>query len=224
VSVTGKLTGDGNSDNTQLSPFMELWGEKRCGVKGEVNMSKPISGTFQSLCRRGRPGGLALPAPAGFNLIIYGIAGLVAVLSAALLAVLASMVVAFPGGYPDPFAPYALLVPGESRAILASYPCQPQWVPASLGMSVCHIDLGSENFSGVTVYTQNGTVQRVEFGIERLQVVDLARSWGRPDEIKRSRRQYILVWWGAGLLPLCTARRQFSYQLPLDLRRTFGAS
>jgi hypothetical protein len=120
----------------------------------------------------------------------------------------------YPDGYPDPFAHYAELLPGQPAAVLDTFACRREYPPPSLDTYLCGIHPEDALiFSRIQVLIYNDRIARITFYGSGLQVVDLIQHFGRPSSITVEEEHYIL-WWEDGtyaLIPI-TARR-YTYQL-----------
>jgi hypothetical protein len=123
----------------------------------------------------------------------------------------------FPDGYPDPFAPYDAIMPGQSIKALENYPrCHLSPVIFIYGIpgtqSACRIPLVDAPFYMIDVTADKDTIQSLWFGAEHLQVVDLVREWGTPDSVYKSQWQYTLCWRKQRVFAVTAAAKRFTYQ------------
>jgi hypothetical protein len=119
-----------------------------------------------------------------------------------------------PGGYPDPFVPHQSIIslPGQSIAAVSELPCRVVVLSSHLNQSWCDFMIDTEHFRSVEVVSEQGVITQVWFAVKSLQVVDVVQRWGPPQQIKRSRREYIAIW-DSGLVAYCALGRRFHNQL-----------
>jgi hypothetical protein len=130
--------------------------------------------------------------------------------------VLASTALVQPGGYPDPFTPYADLKPGQSVTIFETHPCQ---TPYSMGDSeqrICVIRPNDGIFDRIIVSAYESDIETVTFYGENLQVVDVVRRWGKPNRVLPYGRGYILTWNQGVITYTVASEHRLSYQLPVN--------
>jgi hypothetical protein len=161
-------------------------------------------------------------SPMVFAFVWSGAAILMMGLSTLMLTVLAVIAQSYPDGNPDPFTPYEIIVPGRSFAlVMGRYRCDsdllapPSDRRASSLQSVCVINAGSQHFDRVMVTSRDERIREVQFLVADLQAVDLLRRWGRPDLIRRSSENYMLIWHVGVVAHAPSGRQQFSYLLPV---------
>jgi hypothetical protein len=137
-------------------------------------------------------------------------------ISAGALIVLTLLImwVLFPGGSPDPFAPYEVIMPGESARALDMFACIQDYPPSSQGTYVCRGPSGDELiFSRIQVLVLDGTVKQITFYGESLQVVDLIHHFGQPESITLEKRHYVLTWDDGTYAFIPISARRFAHQL-----------
>jgi hypothetical protein len=149
---------------------------------------------------------------------------LMAGVSALMLVLVIIQALLYPDGYPDPFTPYAAILPGNPTTVVTGqYSCdrellapvfQQEPVFEVSGQSSCAINANSDSFDRIIVTSRNGEIRDVQFLAPKLQAIELVRRWGRPNRIQQAHHNYILTW-DVGIVARAPAGGQFSYLLPV---------
>jgi hypothetical protein len=149
---------------------------------------------------------------------------LMAGVSALMLMLVIIQALLYPDGYPDPFTPYAAILPGNPTTVVTGqYSCdrellapvfQQEPVFEVSGQSSCVINANSDSFDRIIVTSRNGKIREVQFLAAKLQAIALIGRWGRPDRIRRSTEGYLLIW-DVGVVARTPAGGQFSYLSPV---------
>lgn len=144
---------------------------------------------------------------------------IILVLAAIELAGLGAMRLVYPGGYPDPFAPYAAIMPGQPSAVLSHYPCHfEKQLERSFEPILCRIRPKDGVFSEVVAHFQNDRIWQVEFKPEGLRVGDLVLHWGIPDLGQDDGGLIYIRWHGGTVYAVVSPdsqKRQYNYLLPV---------
>jgi VCBS repeat-containing protein len=131
--------------------------------------------------------------------------------------VLAGAELIFPGGYPDPFAAYDAIMPGQPSVALSDYACHTQYTPDTASQTICHIRSEDDLFRLVTVTVEDNTIRQLSFYIRGLQVVDVIRHWGPPTTHNWEGRSYILHWGNSMFAFVLPQGGRFTYQWRVQL-------
>lgn len=136
------------------------------------------------------------------------------------MAVVSGMRLAYRAEYPDPFAPYEMLMPGQPVTADSYRLCPPYVVPFMEGyMAQCHINPTDVSpFEWVIASVDNDYFQKIKFHAEGLSVGDLVRRWGRPAFVAGN-EHYFYVRWEQGLFAIVEPggrTGQFDYLLPVQ--------
>ena len=138
---------------------------------------------------------------------------------AAQAVVLAGTRLAHPGDYPDLFAPYEAVMPGQ-LVTYSDYPCDRQATDHYLRTILCEIDSGSGPFISVSSNIFQDRFVRTVFVADDLHVGDVIWHWGRPDVVEKFNHQtFYLLWNDQGLVGFIDPAGpvgQFSYRLPVE--------
>jgi hypothetical protein len=121
-----------------------------------------------------------------------------------------------PQSYPNPFASYEAIMPGQPVSALRDFQCVPQYVPEYLKMSVCVIFPQDNHFQVITVTSRNQVITKIDFNVRRLRVADLISRWGNPDNIVKTRRDYVLRW-NSGASASVQLGQRFTYRLNVQV-------
>jgi len=151
--------------------------------------------------------------------IFYMVGFLTPALFAVELTVLGGMRLANTGEYPDPFAPYEAIMPGQPVAALEQYPCQfEKALDREPEPSFCRIRPGEGVFSEVIVLFYNDKIWQVVFKTEVLRVGDLVQRWGYPDFNDDNGVYFSLQGHGAmdAVIALRNPMRRFNFLLPVS--------
>lgn len=120
-----------------------------------------------------------------------------------------------PGGYPDPFAAYADILPGKLLIdMLGKHTCERVFVMPGTDYT-CTIQTIPEDFDRVIVTVLDGTIREVQFVPADLVVIDVVRHWGQPDSIKHM-EQTCFMEWDSGMIAVANPCQRFSYLLPVS--------
>ena len=145
-------------------------------------------------------------------------------LSIVTLAVLGGGYLAYPDGYPDPFALYTDLVPGTIAIGLERSSCYDRsygYPRVYATDTVCQLDLKSEFFSDVRLTVEDySKVIEVIFIGDNLRVADIVVHWGQPRMIEKGTFRTVL-WWAEGVTALIADRSMNLYWQPVRFVR-FG--
>jgi hypothetical protein len=130
----------------------------------------------------------------------------------AMVGVLAGTILIYPGGYPDPFAPYDAIMPGQPIAALDDYSwCDPKHRSLAYNsITIC------PPFEIVVAKFDSDTIQSVWFHTETLQVVDLVRHWGTPDSVHGEPERFTLCWRKQKVFATTKSIARFTYQAPVS--------
>ncbi len=150
--------------------------------------------------------------------VFYAIGLLTPALFVVELTVLGGTGLANTRGYPDPFAPYEAIMPGQPTTALEHYPCQFERVYAmETEPTVCRLRLNERIFDEVIVQFYGDKIWQVVFKPEGLHFGELVQRWGFPD-IDAIYPHSVYMHWGetvyATISPIDTRRRS-SYLLPV---------
>jgi hypothetical protein len=128
------------------------------------------------------------------------------------LTVLAGTALAYPDGYPDPFAPYDEVMPGQPAKALEVYPCVSHVSLHGEGQhNLCYIWPEEAIFRSITATVCNEIILDLTFNVKNVQIVDLVELWGRPDTIDEVPRAYRLRW-DEGIYAVSSATERFTFQ------------
>jgi len=130
--------------------------------------------------------------------------------------VLAGAALVQPGGYPDPFTPYADIKPGQPVSIFETHPCQAYSMMGDSEEYTCVIRPNDGIFDRIIVSAYESHIETVTFYGENLQVIDVVRRWGEPNRILSYESVYILTWDQGVITYTVYSKRPFSYQLSVD--------
>ena len=124
------------------------------------------------------------------------------------------MALLFPSGYPDPFTPYEVIMPGQPASALNDFACIEDYPPSPSNIYVCRGNPGAEViFSRIQVLVFNSTINQITFYGESLQVVDLIHRFGQPKTITLEKRHYVLTWDDRTYAFIPVSARRFAHQL-----------
>lgn len=104
-------------------------------------------------------------------------------------------------GIPDPFAPYAAIVSGQSVGALQPYPCKLQELAGMRNaLAYCEIHQSEGSFERVivTVNINTASIQQLTFRARGLRLGDLVLRWGRAYTVERYRGGTVARWRGGG--------------------------
>lgn len=122
-------------------------------------------------------------------------------------------------GYPDPFAPYEAMMPGQ-WAVASSLPCELKSVPAYVDIIDCQLQPVEGPFVSASSNVYNGRFAQISFSARDLSVGDIVRRWGRPDlVVKLNAGSFYARWIDQGLVGLIDPVGpfgRFSYMLPVE--------
>jgi hypothetical protein len=130
--------------------------------------------------------------------------------------ILVAAAVTYPNGYPDPFAPYEELRPGQSTEVLEKFDCRVMDSDYGPPNSRCAITPNDNIFERIEVISWDERLRYVVFYGETLQVVDLVRRWGKPDVITQIGFRFNLRWRGEIVAVAPMAAPRFNHQLPVQ--------
>jgi hypothetical protein len=130
--------------------------------------------------------------------------------------VLAGAAWVYPYGYPDPFAPYEALMPGQPLPPeVDSHLCEIQFnVLGPYNSLICDLHPDDDHFLQIRIRVCQGIIQNVMFQARHVQIVDLVRRWGYPKGfgvIDRDERRYMFHW-DSGLYASTTEGSRPTYQ------------
>ncbi len=140
--------------------------------------------------------------------VLYVLALLLTALSAIELIVLGGTGLVYPGGYPDPFAPYEAMMPGQTIGSSALSLCLFDNMLLVRDMTG-YCQLHSDNDALlVTIMVQFDVVQRLSFRGGHFQFGDLVKRWGRPTVIEtfatESQAVIFHTRWSSGIYAILT--------------------
>jgi hypothetical protein len=122
------------------------------------------------------------------------------VLSTAILLIFAALLFPAwlnPAQTPDAFAPFDMLAPGQPVDALRDYACSSVYGYEYYwngGQSVCQINIPDGPIYCVTVIYQGDTISSIWFHTRGLHMADVAKRWGRPDNLYVGNLFYIARW------------------------------
>jgi hypothetical protein len=121
--------------------------------------------------------------------------------------------------YPDLFAAYDAIMPGQTSAALSQYPCHFEKGQHDSEPTLCRIQPEDGIFSEVMVtFQSDDRIREVTFKPQVLRVGDLILRWGLPDIPTESREYVYLRWRARGIYAVVspdTHTRRFSAWLPV---------
>jgi hypothetical protein len=150
--------------------------------------------------------------------ILYVLVPLALTLSSGVLIVVGGATLAYPGGYPDPFATYEAVMPGRRVVALEEPPCDFQIIPGQILLMECDSFPATDHFVSIHAITQDGRFTAAWFYARNLVIADVITHWGQPDSVIHDENKFILRWDNGLRLvihPVDPAGR-FSYGLPVD--------
>jgi hypothetical protein len=128
--------------------------------------------------------------------------------------ILVGMALAFPGGYPDPFAPYEGIMPGQPVQKLEVYGCHTESLESYLPSATCLLNYPEKTvFKGVQVFASEGIIWQITFFGGDLQVVDLIQHFGNPQTMSLKMASYTLGWDNRIFASVPLKARLFNHQL-----------
>jgi len=152
---------------------------------------------------------------------VFGALGLIILTLLALeLVVLGGTQVVYAKRYPDPFAPYEAIAPGQPVGALQSYYCRWQEQMMKFMMVYCEIAPHEGPFGKVMVFAslREAEIQQLTFVAHELYLGDLMLHWGYPYVVETYRRDSFIVRWRGGIYAYIApvrANGQYSYQSPV---------
>ncbi len=101
------------------------------------------------------------------------------------LVVLVGSALRYTGGYPDPFALYEAMMPGQSINSSELSPCrfQEMWLVRDM-IGYCQLYPDASPFRLVTIKAQGDRVQRLSLRAYGLFYGDVVARWGMPDVVE----------------------------------------
>jgi hypothetical protein len=155
------------------------------------------------------------------RLVLYLLMPPILILFVAGLTLLGGMRLAYLGDYPDPFAPFESMMPGQSISALEVPPCSFQSIAGYDGIAIgCEIHPMDGPFVSVSSSISNGRFVYTSFSAHNLYFGDIVRHWGRPDVVVNyNHRSFQVIWKDQGLIgfihPVGVAG-QFNYLQPVQ--------
>ncbi len=154
------------------------------------------------------------------RLVLYLVMPPILFLFVAELTVLGGAGLAYPGEYPDPFAPYEAMMPGQWAVASRELPCDFLIIYRFGDTVACELWPLEGPFVSVASNTYRGNFVRSSFSADDLYVGDVIRHWGRPDlVVKFNHRSFYVLWADQGLIgiidPVGPVGR-FSHLLPIE--------
>lgn len=115
-----------------------------------------------------------------------------------------AMSAVYPDGYVNAFVAYQTAQPGIKLATLPSDTCGAHYASFATHEEQCDMALVSDRFSRVTLTLKGGTIAKMSFMGNGVQVGDMIQQWGRPDSIVHQYGMYTLTW-NAGIVAVAKA-------------------
>ena len=151
---------------------------------------------------------------------LWKIASILCLSFGAVIAVLLfGLNLALPENTDDVFAPYQTVYPGLALADLGSQDCVLYIVSPYTHEEECDLRLSQSDdgpFRKVAITIHDGHVGEIRFQCSDLYVGNIVDRWGRPDEITRLPRGYMLRWSQKGVTAIARGSQWFNYQLPVE--------
>lgn len=117
---------------------------------------------------------------------------------AAQVAVLVGSRMTYPNEYPDPFAPYEAMMPGQEITV-EDVPCDFIIRREYDETTSCETYPKNEVFNSVTSSVSGSGFVQTVFSFNHVLVGDIIRHWGRPDSVERLGPNFVVSWGEHGL-------------------------
>lgn len=154
------------------------------------------------------------------KLILYLVVPLFLFLFVSELTLLEWIRVAYPGGHPDPFAPYEAIMPGHWAGETEDNSCDLRMIYGGYVETVyCDIDYIESPFISVYSSVYEGRIIQTFFGANDLYFGDMLRHWGRPNAVLNGEHYSVAFWDNQGLYAIIDSGmpiERLSYMLPVE--------
>jgi hypothetical protein len=121
----------------------------------------------------------------------------------------------YPNRYPDSFAAYDGIMPGQPLMASTQLSCHSQTVGIVNNITYCQITSLDERVRSATMTVRGGRVSDVWFSVKGVTIGDLVYHWGLPKRIRRD-EHFLYLTWRHGLHAIVdpeTPVRQFDFKL-----------
>jgi hypothetical protein len=127
----------------------------------------------------------------------FAVPGLIVTISfVVVLIVVGGVDVLHADDYVDPFAEYNALMPGQPATAIAGFACSKLYHHAYEydPITYCQIRPKDGPIVLISVSSREDKIQRISFSMNGMEFGDLVMRWGRPNDIKLSKRYYFGIW------------------------------